>query len=111
MMDFLEQSIFLPVEGAVTWFISWITRHPAMILIVIWWMFKRHRAKQPWPDYGGDVTMVTDKASWEALQESTGKEGRLICIDAYATWCPPCKAAAPPPPARGRRAPRRRVGA
>jgi thioredoxin 1 len=94
-MDMLDQHVFTPVEGAVRYAVTWIMRHPAMIMVLIWWAFKRHRAKQPLPDYGGDVTTVEGREDWQKLQDKTKSEGSIICLDAFATWCPPCKAAAP----------------
>merc|ERR1712087_534048 len=46
---------------------------------------------QPWPDYGGKVVSIHSSDEWKRLLESSP----MVIIDCYATWCPPCKAAAP----------------
>lgn len=47
---------------------------------------------QPWPDFGGNIKKVASLAEWDELLKVPN---RLVVIDAYALWCPPCKAAAP----------------
>eukprot|EP00966_Prymnesium_polylepis_P067201 1560152-Prymnesium_polylepis.1 len=53
------------------------------------------QSKQPWPDYGGRITKVHNLGEWDALVKECESTGKVLIVDAYALWCPPCKAAAP----------------
>ena len=73
---------------------SFIQTHPVLVFVLIWFLYNKWKASQPWPDYGGRLTSIHSLAEWDALLTGDGK-GKTVIIDAYATWCPPCKAAAP----------------
>jgi thiol-disulfide isomerase/thioredoxin len=55
-------------------------------------MHALHTGSQPWPDYGGNITKVHNLEEWDGVLKPAN---RLVVVDAYALWCPPCKAAAP----------------
>ena len=51
---------------------------------------------QPFPEnVGGRVTKLKTVADFEALVAAAAARGQLVVVDAYATWCPPCRVAAP----------------
>ena len=76
------------------WFAGWFQAHPILVFGFLCIAYKRWSdARQPWPDYGGRITSVHSVAEWDALLKSSGS--KVVVVDAYALWCPPCKAAAP----------------
>ena len=75
------------------WFAGWFQAHPILVFGFLFMIYKKWEAGQPWPDYGGRITSVHSVAEWDALLKSSGS--KLVVVDAYALWCPPCKAAAP----------------
>lgn len=41
------------------------------------------------------MTKLKTVADFEALVAAAAARGQLVVVDAYATWCPPCRVAAP----------------
>ena len=89
-VSLLCSAVLLYVYG---WFAGWFQAHPFMVFGFLFMIYKKWEAGQPWPDYGGRITSVHSVAEWDALLKSSGS--KLVVVDAYALWCPPCKAAAP----------------
>jgi len=66
-----------------------------VVLALLWILYKQWQAKQPWPDFGGRITSLHSLAEWTALLKECEDTGKVVIVDAYALWCPPCKSAAP----------------
>lgn len=69
--------------------------NPIVVLALLWILYKQWQAKQPWPDFGGRITSLHSLAEWTALLKECEDTGKVVIVDAYALWCPPCKSAAP----------------
>ena len=95
---------------------DFVMERPVVVALVLVMIYRFIKARRPLPDYGGNITVVRTAGEWSALQarrtmstgspahsppcvrprqERSAAEKRVICIDAYANWCPPCRAAAP----------------
>eukprot|EP00301_Raphidiophrys_heterophryoidea_P002351 c11092_g1_i1.p2 GENE.c11092_g1_i1~~c11092_g1_i1.p2 ORF type:complete len:165 (+),score=38.13 c11092_g1_i1:44-496(+) len=61
-------------------------------LFVLFILYRLRQASLPLPSVeGSHVTEVKDNTDWETLL----KEKKMVLCDFYATWCPPCRTAAP----------------
>jgi len=65
--------------------------HSMLIMLVCFLLYNHWKSKQPFPDSGGRVTGIHGEKDWEEKV----KHGSLVCVDFYATWCPPCRTDAP----------------
>lgn len=82
-----------PIRDFLTPILQFIQTHPVLIFALIFFVYNKIKSSQPWPDYGGRITTIHSLAEWEQLLAASSN--KAVIIDAYATWCPPCKAAAP----------------
>ena len=92
--------------GALIEGIAQLGRHPeyALYIVVVCMILccacsavaRWRLMSQPFPEnVGGRVTKLKTVADFEALVAAAAARGQLVVVDAYATWCPPCRVAAP----------------
>ena len=70
----------------------WLS-NPVPCIAIAFFIYDRWKKSQPWPDYGGRITKIEKLAEWDALLAKD--KDKVVIVDAYALWCPPCKSAAP----------------
>ena len=73
--------------------ITFAQNNPLLIFAILFFLYNRWKGSQPWPDFGGRITKVHNLTEWNALLKANAS--KLVVVDAYALWCPPCKSAAP----------------
>ena len=74
---------------------AFTARNPLLLVAVLFFLCKKWESTRPWPDYGGNVQPIASVDAFKAAQRATAEANELLLVDCYATWCPPCRAAAP----------------
>ncbi len=67
----------------------------AVLLVVCCCVMRAAYRPRPFPHYKSRVAALSSRADLLSTLRAAHESGALVLIDAYATWCPPCRAAAP----------------
>ena len=74
---------------------EYVQRNPLIVVVLFLLIRKFTAAATPFPESGGRVFTAHGTNYFDDSLAAASKKGNLMICDFYATWCPPCRAAAP----------------